>query len=158
MEFEVNDMVFLKAAPWKGVIWFQKRGNLNPRYIGPFRIFERIGPVSYHLELPRDLERIHDIFHVCIIRKYISNPSHVLKTPLVELREDLSFEVQPVGILDHREKILRNEVVQKIKILWRSDRVEEMKWEIEASIRKRYPYFFFDWASKNFEDKISLNG
>ena len=61
-----------------------------------------------------------------MLRKYISNPSHVLETPPVELREDLLFEVQPVGILDHREKILTNKVVPMVKIPWRNDRVEDM--------------------------------
>ena len=87
---------------------------------------ERIGSVAYHLKFLRDLERIHDVFHVSMLRKYISNPSHVLETPPVELKEDLSFEVQLVGILDHREKVLRNKVVPMIKVLWRSDKVEEM--------------------------------
>ena len=89
LEFEVDDMVFLKIAPWKWVIQFQKWGKLNPWYIGPFRILERIGPVTYWLELPRDLEYIH----VFILRKYISDPSHVLKASPIERREDLSFEV-----------------------------------------------------------------
>ena len=98
------------------MIRFQKERKLNPRYIEPFRILERIGPVAYCLELPRDLERIHDIFHVSMLRKYISNPSHVLKTPPVELREDFSFEVQLVRILDQREKVLRNKVVPMVKV------------------------------------------
>ena len=99
-------MVFLKVAPWKGVIRFQKRGKLSPRYIGPFRILERIGPVAYRLELSRDLERIHDVFHVFMLRKYISDLSHVLKAPSVELKEDLSFEVQRVGIINQILKVL----------------------------------------------------
>ena len=85
--------MFLKVATWKGVIRFQKRGKLNPRYIGPFRILKRIGSVAYRLELPRDLERIHDVFHISMLRKYIFDPSHVLKAPLVELKNGLSFEV-----------------------------------------------------------------
>ena len=64
-------MVFLKVAPWKGVIQFQKKGKLNPKYIGPFKILERIGPVAYRLDLPQDLKRIHDVFHVSMLRKYI---------------------------------------------------------------------------------------
>ena len=63
LEFEVDDMVFLKVALWKGVIRFRKRGKLNPRYIGPFRIVERIGPVAYRLELPSELSRIHNVTH-----------------------------------------------------------------------------------------------
>ena len=71
LEFEVNDLVFFKVAPWKGIIRFQKRGKLNPRYIGPFRIVERIGPVAYRLELPSELSRIHNVFHMSMLRKYI---------------------------------------------------------------------------------------
>ena len=104
LEFEVRDMVFLKAAYWKGIICFQKWGKLNPQYIGQFKILERIGLVAYQLELPRDSKRIHDVFHVSMLRKYISDPSHVLEAPPVELWEDLSFEVQSVGIVDQRMK------------------------------------------------------
>ena len=71
LEFEVGNIVFFKVAFWKCVIRFQKREKLNPRYIEPFRILERIGAVAYCLELPRDLECIHDVFHVSILRKYI---------------------------------------------------------------------------------------
>ena len=117
---------------------------MNPRYIRPFRILERIGLIAYHLKLPRDLEQIHDIIHVLMLRKYILDPSHVLEISLVELREDLSFEVQPIGILYHREKVLRNKVVTMVKVLWRSDRVDEMTWKMEALIRKCYPYLFSD--------------
>ena len=82
-------------------------------------MLERIGPVAYRLELLGDLERIHNVFHVFMLRKYMLDPSHVLETPPIELREDLSFKVQPVGILDHREKVLRNKVVPIVKILWK---------------------------------------
>ena len=79
LEFEVDDMVFLKVALWKGVIRFQKRGKLNPRYIGPFKIIEMIGLVAYRLELPSELSHIHNVFHVLMLRKYVSDPSHVWK-------------------------------------------------------------------------------
>ena len=90
------------------------------------------------------MEWIHDIFHVSILRKYISNPSHFLETSPVELKEDLSFEVQPIRILDHIKKVLRNKIVPMVKVLWKSDRVEEMTFETEASMRKCYPHVFFD--------------
>ena len=142
MEFEVNDMVFLKVAPWKGVIRFQKRGKLNPTYIGPFRILERIGPVAYRLELPPELSRIHNVFHVSMLKKYVPDPSHILEVPLVELEEDLSFEVQPVAIVDQEMKQLRSKVIPMVKVLWRSDLVEEMTWETETFMRNHYPYLF----------------
>ena len=79
-----------------------------------------------------------------MLRKYISGPSHVLETPIVELKEDLSFEVHPVEIVDYRMYELRNKVISMVKVLCRSDIVEEMTWEIEVSMRSRYLYLFID--------------
>ena len=77
------------------------------------------------------MEWIHDIFHVSMLRKYISNPSHILEAPPIELKKDLSFEVQLVGIIYQRMKELRNKVILMVKVLWKSDTVEEMTWEIK---------------------------
>ena len=107
------------------MIQFQKRGKLNPRYIGPFRIIERIGPVAYRLELSPELSRIHNVFHVLMLRKYVSDPSHVLEAPPIELNEDLSFEMQPVDIVDQEINELSNKVILMVKVLWKSDIVEE---------------------------------
>ena len=85
LEFEVGDMVFLRISPWRGILRFGKRGKLSPRYIGPYKIVERIGEVAYRLELPSYLDRIHDVFHVSMLRKYIPNPSHVLTEQPVEI-------------------------------------------------------------------------
>ena len=92
LEFEVKDRVFLKLSPWKGVVRFEKRGKLNPHYIGPFEIVERIGPVAYRLDLLEEFSRVHNVFHISMLRKYIPNPSHVLEAPEIELRDDLSYE------------------------------------------------------------------
>ncbi|GKD33017.1 hypothetical protein Tco_1248526 [Tanacetum coccineum] len=82
-EFEIRDKVLLKVAPWKGVMRFGKRGKLNPHYIRPFRIIERIGPVAYHLELPQELSRVHNVFHVCNLKKCLSDDTLVI--PLEEI-------------------------------------------------------------------------
>ena len=116
--------------------------KLNQRYIGSFRIVERIGPVAYRLELPSELSRIHNVFHVSMLRKYVSNPSHVLETPPFKLDKDLTFEVQPVGIVDQGIKELRNKTISMVKVLWKSDTVEETTWETEAFMRKYHPYLF----------------
>ena len=79
-----------------------------------------------------------------MLRKYISNPSHVLEAPSVELQKDLSFEVQPVGIVDQKMKELRNKVIPMVKVQWRSDRIEKMTWETEALMKSRYSYLFSD--------------
>ena len=96
-------MVFLRISPWKGVLRFGKRGKLSPRYIGPYRIVERIGEVAYRLELPSDLDRIHDVFHVSMLRKYMTDSSHVLRDQPVELKEDLTYEERPVQIVDRND-------------------------------------------------------
>ena len=79
LEFQVRDQVFLRISPWKGVLRFGKKGKLSPRYMGPYEIVERIGEVAYQLRLPPDLARIRDVFHVSMLRKYMADPSHVLR-------------------------------------------------------------------------------
>ena len=125
LEFEVGDMVFLRISPWKGVLRFGKHGKLSPRYIGPYRIVERIGEVAYRLELPSDHDRIHDVFHVSMLCKYIPDPSHVLIEQPVEIQENLTYEEEPVQILNLQEQVLRNKTIPLVKVLWRSHTVEE---------------------------------
>ena len=79
-----------------------------------------------------------------MLKKYMPHPSHILKSPPVQLREDLNFELQPVQILDQQDKVLRKKVIPMVKVLWKSDRVEEVTWEPEASLRKQYPLLFSD--------------
>ncbi|GJY25157.1 hypothetical protein Tco_0399883 [Tanacetum coccineum] len=95
LEFEVGDKVMLKVAPWKGVIQFGKRGKLNPRYIGPFQIIERIGPVAYRLELPQELSRIHDVFYVCNLKKCLSDDTLVIPLEEIQLDDKLNFVKNP---------------------------------------------------------------
>ena len=117
------------------MVRFGKRGKLSPRYIGPFEIVEMIGPVSYRLDLPEELSRVHNVFHISMLRKYISDPSHVLEAPEIELRDNLSYEEQPVQILGREEKELRNKTISLVKVLWRNHLVEEKTWEREDQIR-----------------------
>ena len=155
LEFEVEDRVFLKLSPWKGVVRFRKRGKLSPRYIGPFEIVERIGPVAYRLDLPEELSRVHNVFHISMLRKYISDPSHVFETPEIEPRDDLSYEEQLVQILGREEKELRNKTISLVKVLWRNHLVEEATWEQEDQMRSQYPHLFHDTGT-NFVDEIFL--
>ena len=117
LEFEVEDQVFLKLSPRKGVVRFGKRGKLNPRYIGPFEIVDGIGLVAYKLDLPEEFSRVHNVFHISMLRKYIPDSSHVLETPEIELRDDLSYEEQPVQILGREEKEICNKTVSLVKVL-----------------------------------------
>ena len=142
VEFQVGDYVFLKVSPMKGVMRFSKKEKLAPRYIGPFEILERIGMVVYRLDLPSNMSQVHPVFHVSMLRKYISDPSHVLQPQSVELNENLTFEEEPVAIVDYQVRQLRSKVIPKVKVLWGSNSVEEHTWETEADMRAMYPYLF----------------
>ncbi|GAA0145743.1 hypothetical protein LIER_05867 [Lithospermum erythrorhizon] len=142
LSFEVSDRVFLKISPWKWVMRFGKKGKLSPRYIGPFEILTKVGAVAYQLALPKELERIHDVFHVSCLRKYVPDESHVLEFQPDDLGEDLTYEEGPVRILDQKKKVLRNKEVNLVKVLWRNHRVEEAKWESEDDMRSRYRQLF----------------
>ena len=105
LQFEIGDRrdLQLKISPWKGVLRFGKRGKLSPRYIGPYEIVSKVGPVAFKLKLPPELSRIHDTFHVSMLRKYIPDPSHVLREQPVQLKENLTYEETPVQIVDRKE-------------------------------------------------------
>ncbi|KAL0537580.1 hypothetical protein IC582_026561 [Cucumis melo] len=142
LEFEVGDKVFLKVAPMRGVLRFERRGKLSPRFVGPFEILERIGPVAYRLVLPPSLSTVHDVFHVSMLRKYVSDPSHVVDYEPLEIDENLSYTEQPVEVLAREVKTLRNKEIPLVKVLWRNHRVEEATWEREDDMRSRYPELF----------------
>ncbi|KAL0544372.1 hypothetical protein IC582_019486 [Cucumis melo] len=142
LEFEVGDKVFLKVAPMRGVLRFERRGKLSPRFVGPFEILERIGPVAYRLVLPPSLSTVHDVFHVSMLRKYVPDPSHVVDYEPLEIDENLSYTEQPVEVLAREVKTLRNKEIPLVKVLWRNHRVEEATWEREDDMRSRYPELF----------------
>ena len=103
LKFEMGDQVFLRVSPWKGILRFGKGGKLSPRYIGPYEIVDKVGEVAYRLKLPSELANIHDVFHVSMLRKYIADPSHILKKQPIQLKENLTYEEHPVEILDRRD-------------------------------------------------------
>ena len=119
------------------------------------RIVERIGPVAYRLDLPEVFSRVHNVFHTSMLRKYIPDSSHVLETPEIELRDDLSYEEHSVQILGREEKELRSKTISLVKVLWTNHLVEEATWEREDQMRSQYPHLFHDIGT-NFVDKIFL--
>ncbi|GJR19610.1 putative reverse transcriptase domain-containing protein [Tanacetum coccineum] len=149
LEFQVGDRVMLKVSPRKGVIRFGKRGKLNPRYIGPFKILERIGPVAYKLELPEELRNVHNTFHVSNLKKCLSNESLVI--PMKELRLDnkLNLVEEPMKIIDREIKQLRQIHIPIVKVRWNSKRGPEFTWEREDEIRAKYPHLFSNITSKS---------
>ncbi|XP_052485827.1 uncharacterized protein LOC128040621 [Gossypium raimondii] len=142
IEFSVGDRVFLKVSPWKKVLRFGRKGKLSPRFIGPYEIIERIGPVAYRLALPRELENIHNVFHVSMLRRYRSDPSHVIPHTEIELQPDMTYSEEPVKILAREVKELRNKRVPLVNVLWNRHGSEEATWETEELMRFQYPNLF----------------
>ncbi|GJR56238.1 putative reverse transcriptase domain-containing protein [Tanacetum coccineum] len=142
MEFQVGDMVLLKVSPWKGVIRFGKRGKLSPRYIGPFKIIERIGPVAYKLELPDKLHGIHNTFHVSNLKKCLADENLVIPLEEIQLDDKLHFIEEPVEIMDREVKQLKQSRIPIVKVRWNSRRGPEYTWEREDFFKRNYPHLF----------------
>ncbi|GJW23174.1 putative reverse transcriptase domain-containing protein [Tanacetum coccineum] len=142
LEFEVGDKVMLKVAPWKGVIRFGKREKLNPRYIGPFQIIERIGPVAYHLELPQELSRVHNVFYVCNLKKCLSDNTLVIPLEEIQLDDKLNFVEKPIEIMDREVKQLKQSHIPIVKVRWNARRGPEYTWEREDQFKSKYPHLF----------------
>ena len=99
IQYEIGEKVFLKVSPWKKVMRFEIRGKLSPRFIESYEVIEKVGSVAYRLVLPPELEKIHNVFHISMLRMYRSDPSHVVSSEIIELHLDLTYEEEPVEIL-----------------------------------------------------------
>ncbi|GKA92549.1 putative reverse transcriptase domain-containing protein [Tanacetum coccineum] len=142
LEFNVGDHVLLKVSPWKGVVRFGKKGKLAPRFVGPFEITKRIGPVAYRLRLPQELSSVHDTFHVSNLKKCLADPT--LHVPLEEIQVDakLNFVEEPVEILEREIKKLKRSRIPIVKVRWNSKRGPEFTWEREDQMKLKYPHLF----------------
>ncbi|GJT13798.1 putative reverse transcriptase domain-containing protein [Tanacetum coccineum] len=142
IDFQVGDKVMLKVSPWKGVVRFGKQGKLNPRYVGPFKVLEKVGSVAYKLELPKELSRVHNTFHVSNLKK--CHADEPLAVPLDGLHFDdkLQFVEEPVEIMDHEVKWLKQSRIPLVKVRWNSRRGPKFTWECEDQFRKKYPHLF----------------
>ena len=156
IEYEVGDKVFLKVSSWRKVLRFGKNGKLSPRFIGPYEVLERIGPVAYQLALPPELAKLHDVFHVSMLRKYRSDESHILPVQEIQVQKDLSYDEEQKAILDRELKQLRNKQVPLVKVLWQHHGREEATWEPEVTMRAQYSQLFD--SGMNFEDEILFKG
>nr|GEW41658.1 putative reverse transcriptase domain-containing protein [Tanacetum cinerariifolium] len=142
LEFDVGDKVMLKVSPWKGVIRFGKRGKLSLRYIGPFKVLERVGPVAYKMELPRELQGIHNTFHVSNLKKCLSDECFIIPLNEIQLDDKLHFIEEPMEIMDREVKRLKQSRIPILKVCWNSRRELEYTWEREDKIKSKYPYLF----------------
>ena len=139
IRYEIGEKVFLKVSPWKKVMRFRKNGKLSPRFIGPYEVIEKVGQVAYRLAFAPELENIHNVFHVSMLRRYSSNPSHEVSSETIDLRPNLTYEEVPVEILAREVKELRKKRIPLVKVLWRNHKTDETTWENEEVMRQQYP-------------------
>jgi len=141
LELSVSDHVFLRVTTFTGVGRAIRSKKLTLKFIGPCQILKRIGPIAYELALPPPLANIHNIFHISQLRKYVPNPSHILELDSVLVKENLSFEVRPIKILDSHMKQLYGRNILMDKFLW--DLIpSDSTWEIEEESQASYPNLF----------------
>ncbi|GJX26278.1 putative reverse transcriptase domain-containing protein [Tanacetum coccineum] len=122
LKFQVGDKVMLKVSPWKGVIHFGKQGKLNPRYIGPFKVLEKVGTVAYRLELPQQLSRVHSTFHVSNLKKCLFDEPVAIPLDEIHIDDKLHFVEEPVEIMDREAKRLNQIRIPIVKVRWNSRR------------------------------------
>ncbi|KAD6454277.1 hypothetical protein E3N88_08983 [Mikania micrantha] len=142
LEFAIGDKVMLKVSPWKGVVRFGKKGKLAPRYVGPFEILDRIGPVAYKLQLPQELSGVHDTFHVSNLKKCLSDETMIIPLNEVRLDDKLHFIEEPIEVMDREMKTLKRSRIPIVKVRWNSKRGPEFTWEREDHMKKEYPQLF----------------
>nr|GEU89734.1 putative reverse transcriptase domain-containing protein [Tanacetum cinerariifolium] len=142
LEFEVGDMVLLKVSARKGTMCFRKRGKLSPRYIGPFKILARVGPVAYTSELPEELKGIHCTFHVSNIKRCLAEGDIVVSIDEIQLDDNLHMIEEPVEVVDREVKRLKQSRIPIVKVRWNSQTGLEFTWEREDQIKKKYPHLF----------------
>ena len=142
LDFQGGDYVFLKVSPKKGVFRFDEKGKLAPKYIGPFEVITVVGKAAYQLRLPAQLSEVPDIFHVSMLRKCLSDATPIINLEDIEVQDGVTYEEQPVRILDTKEKVLRNKITRLVKVLWQHHAVEEATWESGLEIREKYLHLF----------------
>nr|GEX23502.1 putative reverse transcriptase domain-containing protein [Tanacetum cinerariifolium] len=139
----------LKVSPWKGVVRFGKRGKLNPRYIGPFKVLAKVGTVAYRLKLPQQLSRVHSTFHVSNLKKCLSDEPLAISLDELHIDDKLRFVEEQVELMDREIKQLRQSRIPIIKVRWNSKRGPEFTWEREDQFKQKYPHLFTNRASSS---------
>nr|GFB00084.1 putative reverse transcriptase domain-containing protein [Tanacetum cinerariifolium] len=142
MEFEIGYRVMLKVSPWKGIVRFDKRGKLNPRYVRPFKMLAKVGKVAYKLELPQEFSRVRHTFHVSNLKKCYSDEPLVMPLEGVHIDDTLQFVEEPVEIMEREIKRLKQNQKPLVKVRCNSRRGSEFTWEREDSFKKKYPHLF----------------
>jgi hypothetical protein len=154
LSFEVEDFMYLKVSPMRGLRHFKVQGKLTLMFIGAFKILEKRGEVAYQLELPPQLSDVHDVFHVSELKKCMRVPKEQLPMEDWEAKEDISYEEYPVKILETSERVTRNKKIRMCKVQWSHHTKEEATWEREGELKAEFPSFFSDPSKSRGRDSF----
>ena len=143
----MGDHVFLNVSPMKSVMRLEKKGKLGPKYVRPFEVLEKVGALAYRVALPPKLGKIHNVFHVSSLRKYVSNASHMVEIEPIQLNENLAYEEYPIRIVDTMDKILRRAIVKLVKVQWSNYEEREATWELESELKEKYLNLFYNFLT-----------
>ncbi|GJZ63874.1 putative reverse transcriptase domain-containing protein [Tanacetum coccineum] len=136
LEFQVGDKVMLKVSPWKGVIRFGKRGKLNPRYLGPFKVLAKVRPVAYRLKLPQQLSKVHSTFYVSNLKKCLFDETLIIRLEKIQIDDKLHFLKEPVEIMDQEVKRLNQSRIPIVKIVWFSHNIPRHAFHLWLVMRQ----------------------
>ena len=152
LEFQEGDYLYLKVAPIRGTRRFQIRGKLAPRYIGPFKINEKVGAVAYRLELPPEMSDVHDVFHVSQLKKCLRVPEEQVPLEAMDLQPDLQYQERPIRILDTTSRKTRMSETRICRVQWSNHTEAEATWEKEDDLRREFPYLFEELSESRGRD------
>jgi hypothetical protein len=141
-KFEEGDHVYLKVSPLRGMKRFKVKGKLSPRFIGPFRVFRRVGEMAYQLELPDNLSNVHNVFHVSQLKKCLRVHEEQLPIEELSVQGDLTYTEYPIMILNTLTRVTRNKVIKMCKVQWSHHGEDEATCEREKELRIDFPHLF----------------
>ena len=145
--YEARDRVYLRVSPLRGVQRFGVKGKLAPRFVGPYKVLEHMGEVSYKLEFPEGLSGVHDVFHVSQLKKCHAELADIplrdtVPLEAIRLDSDLTYEEKPVKTLEYASRVTRSKVIKFSKVQWSHHTEDEATWEGEEDLRKDHPHLF----------------
>ncbi|GJW50776.1 hypothetical protein Tco_0092127 [Tanacetum coccineum] len=158
MEFQVggDQKLCLTVSPCERVVRFGKRGKLNPRYVGPFKVIGKVGEVAYKLELPKELSRVHNTFHVSNLKKCFADEPLAVSLDGLHFDDKLQFVEELIEIVDRVVKRLKRSRIPLIKVRWNSKRGPAFTWEREDQFKKKYPHLFTKIASSSSAASLTI--
>jgi hypothetical protein len=154
LSFEVEDFVYLKVSPLRGLHHFKVQGKLAPRFIGPVKILEKRDEVAYQLELIPQLSDVHDVFHVSQLKKCLWVPEEQIPVEELDAKENLSYQEYPIKILETSERVTQNKTIKMCKVQRSHHTEEEATWEREEELKVEFPSFYFDPSESQGRDSF----